>query len=145
MDDVAAKIRELAMGCLLGAHSTFESAEAERAADPEVAIEVRAITAVFVFRRTAIEAKREEIRKILNMMDNHFHVGEGGGGGWSFLNLCIDASGRQWGEHREMETLCVLAIAAGLGRWTFPRALWSAMPGGMPYITFDTAKAAVNS
>lgn len=59
----------------------------------------------------------------------------GGGGGWSFLNLCRDADGELWtGDHRTMDELVCLGLATGAMRLLMPREMWSALPGGMPYV-----------
>jgi hypothetical protein len=79
---------------------------------------------------------KEEIRTLLNQMPKQFHAG--GGGGWSFLNLCVTEDGTQWGEHRNMEQLGVLAIAADMGFYCYPRDVWKVFPGGMPYVAFNT-------
>jgi len=67
-----------------------------------------------------------------------FPENEGGGGGWSFLQLCEDDHGEQWtGLHKVMDELLMLAIATKHARILLPRELWSALPGGMPYIMFS--------
>ncbi len=56
------------------------------------------------------------------------------GGGWSFLQACEDKNGHMWtGEHRVMEMLFQLGIAIGKVKALFPRDMWDALPGGMPY------------
>jgi hypothetical protein len=100
------------------------------------AILVEGIVNNFGFSQTAIDSHREEIAGLLNEMPPEFH--KAGGGGWSFLNLCLDKHGNQWGEHRNMEVLCCLGIAAGMAKWLLPREVWSALPGGVPYVGFDT-------
>jgi hypothetical protein len=72
---------------------------------------------------------------MLGELDEKFFGDTGGG----FLELCQTKDGHQWGEHRDMEALCVLAIAASLGQWCAPRELWSVLPGGMPYVVFNLA------
>ncbi len=36
-----------------------------------------------------------------------------------------------------MEALVVLGIASGFVKYPMPREMWSALPGGMPYIVID--------
>jgi len=56
------------------------------------------------------------------------------GGGWSFLNACDDKHGNQWTDlHLRMEQLFQLGIGIGKVKCLMPRAMWSALPGGMPY------------
>lgn len=58
-----------------------------------------------------------------------------GGGGMSFLNMCMDNKDKMWTDlHRTVELLLLLGIAIEKARFTFPRDFWKSMPGGMPYI-----------
>jgi len=63
---------------------------------------------------------------------------QSGGGGYSCLSLCEDKDGVLWGEHRNMEQFLSLCIGLGLARYCLPREIWSAFPGGMPYVVFDS-------
>ena len=97
---------------------------------------VEGIVAKFGFSPDKISSHKEEIRALLNEMPVTFHTSTGGG--WTFLNLCEDRNGCQWGEHRDMEALVVLGIAAGMASYLLPREIWPSLPGGMPYIAFNT-------
>lgn len=104
---------------------------------PADAIIVDAITTKIAFNPVRITEKREVIREMLNEMDPSFH--KQGGGGMSFLNLCNDKHGELWtGFHRTMAMLVALGIAAGMASYCLPREMWSAFPGGMPYVMIDT-------
>lgn len=60
------------------------------------------------------------------------------GGGWTFLNACHDRHGNLWtGFHRRMEELFMLGLAIGKVHCLFPRDLWDALPGGMPFYMVD--------
>jgi hypothetical protein len=84
------------------------------------------------FDQAKVDARRDEIAALLAELPGQFR--KSGGGGWSFLNACQDRHGNQWtGEHRSMEQLFMLGMAAGLVTLQLPRALWDALPGGMPY------------
>ncbi len=72
-------------------------------------------------------------------MPEEFHENNPSGG-WTFLNLCNDKNGNQWGEHRNMEELVCLSIALNMGKYLMPKVLWGSLPGGMPYISFNTEK-----
>jgi len=100
------------------------------------ALVVQGIVRTYGFSRVAIEAHRGEIAALLDEMPATFHRGHGDG--WSFLNLCVDKRGEQWGEHPAVEALCCLGIAAGMAKWLLPREVWAALPGGVPYVGFDT-------
>lgn len=101
------------------------------------ALVVEGVTAKFGFSPAKIEKHKATIKEALDAMPTEFHAS--GGGGWSFLNLCMTKDGKQWGEHRDVQNLIVLGIAAGMAKYQLPRELWAALPGGMPYIVFNTA------
>ncbi|WP_299076193.1 hypothetical protein [uncultured Paraglaciecola sp.] len=83
-----------------------------------------------------IAGHEDEIKAMLSELPDEFHAKRGGG--WSFLNACNTRDGEQWtGMHQTMEQLFVLGIAAGLAKWLMPRDMWSAFPGGMPYVSVD--------
>ncbi len=47
-------------------------------------------------------------------------------------------NGEQWtGLHQRMEELFSLAIGLQLAKWSMPRAMWDALPSGMPYVVID--------
>lgn len=104
---------------------------------PVDAIFVDGITTKLGFHSGRVAEKREEIRTLLNEMSPSFH--KKGGGGMTFLNLCDDKNGNQWTDfHKTMECLVVLGMAVGMASYCLPRELWGAMPGGLPYVMFDT-------
>lgn len=104
---------------------------------PENAVRVEGVVQSFAFHPERIKQAVPEIAALLDELPGDFHDG----GGWSFLNACMDKHDLQWGEHRDVEALCCLAIAAGLGHWPFPRDLWGVFPGGMPYFAVGAPKA----
>lgn len=100
------------------------------------ALVVDGIVRKFGFSKEKIESHKEDIRVLLNEMPKEFHKDTGGG--MSFLQLCVDKTGQQWGEHPSMEALVALGIAARMASYPLPRDMWSMLPGGVPYVTFDT-------
>jgi hypothetical protein len=83
-----------------------------------------------------ITAHRSEIASLLLGFPEEFY--SDGGGGWSFLNLCMLANGEQWtGYHLVMEQLLQLGEAIGRVSYPMPRDMWDVMPGGMPYVVID--------
>lgn len=73
------------------------------------------------------------IVEMLNDLPDQFK--EGGGGGWSFLNMCNDKDDNQWADlHQTMDELVTLGVAIGKVSFQLPRELWSVLPGGMPYV-----------
>lgn len=106
---------------------------------PSDAVVVNGIMRNFALHPGRLAEKKEEVREILNLMNDAFHIQHGGG--WSFLNLCMDKNDNHWAEHPTMEVLVALAIAEKLGTWLPPyemREMWKALHGGMPYVQFDT-------
>lgn len=86
----------------------------------------------FGFHTERMESHREEVQNLLLELPDNFRNNVGGG--WTFLNACNDRHGRHWGEHLNMEQLFCLGIALGIADYQMPREVWSALPGGMPYI-----------
>jgi len=102
---------------------------------PAGAMIVEGITAMFVFKPDRLEVHRDEALLMIDQLNDNFKVG--GGGGWSFLNLCMDKDENQWtGFHQAQEMLVVICMGLGLARYVLPRAMWSSFPGGMPYVQF---------
>jgi len=133
--DIIKQIQDIMMASL------YKTEELEdKSKPPEDAIIVHGITQRFGFHPERIKEQRPAIKKLLDEMPIEFHR-KHGGGGWSFLQLCLDKNGNHWGEHINMQDLCVLAIGSGLGEWCFPREIWPALPGGVPYVMFDTESA----
>lgn len=105
---------------------------------PEGAILVEGVLHNYGFHPERLRSHKEEIVALLNELDPVFHAS--GGGGMSFLNACVDKNGHQWGEHIHIEQLYALGAAVGAASFPLPKALWGALPGGMPYISIDTSK-----
>lgn len=117
-------------------YALFEDAELNNGNPPEDAVLSRGVVRNFAFHPKRLAEKREEIAGLVReIVPDEFLPGKGGG--HSFLALCMDREGRQWGEHQHMEVLVCLAQAVGLARYCLPKELWSSLPGGVPYITFN--------
>lgn len=94
--------------------------------------EVEGILNKFGFHPERLESHRTEIEEMLMQLPDEFK--QSIGGGWSFLQACMDRDGNQWtGLHRRMDQLFSLGIALGKVKNQLPRELWEALPGGMPY------------
>lgn len=100
---------------------------------PEGAVIVEGVMQKFGFHPGRVTENKEAIRLLLAELPSEFRANEGGG--WSFLNACMDKNDRQWGEHRNVEALLVLGLASGQAQYVLPRAMWAAFPGGMPYFS----------
>lgn len=129
MENIAKTLDAIMMDCL------FLDKEIPEQGIPEGAVVVEGITGRFALHPERLESHRKKIVEIIREMPDNFqkHIG----GGWSFLNLCMDKNGNQWGEHAGVQILCVLSIALKLGEFILPREFWPSLPGGMPYIAFD--------
>ena len=88
------------------------------------------------FHPGRLEEAKPALRDLLNELPDDFHKTTGGG--QSFLNMCVDKNGEQWGQHPNMDQLICLSLAAGMGSYCMPRDQWEVFPGGMPYVVFDT-------
>ena len=84
------------------------------------------------FHPVRLNGHKVEIEAMLGELPDDFK--KSGGGGMSFLNACNDKHGNQWtGLHVRMEQLFQLGIGIGKVEIPLPRAVWHALPGGMPY------------
>lgn len=133
MENIAKTVQELFMSSLFP----------ERPEDTSKAVLVDGIVTKFGFDPQRLEVNRAKVIEILDEMPANFH--EHTGGGWSFLNLCIDKNGVQWGGHQSMEQLVTMAIGLGLAEYQLPREMWSVLPGGMPYVVFKTNKPVLST
>jgi hypothetical protein len=105
---------------------------------PEVVV-VEGIMNAFAMSKTKLDIFRESIKDLLSQLPlSFFATDKGGGGGMSFLAMCVDRDDMQWGEHPDMEKLCVLGLGTNMLHWCAPRIMWELLPGGMPYIVVDT-------
>lgn len=95
-------------------------------------VKAEGITTTAGFHPERLKGHEAEIVEMLGELPDEFK--ETGGGGMSFLNACNDKHGNQWTSyHRTMEQLFQLGIASGKAKLLMPRAMWGALPGGMPY------------
>ena len=100
--------------------------------DHSSAVLVEGIAHNFGFHPGRMNGHKDEVSKMLALLPDEFQ--QSGGGGWSFLNACIDRNGVQWTDlHRSMEQLFCLGIGMGLVQLVSPRSMWAILPGGMPY------------
>lgn len=99
-------------------------------------VEAQGIMTKVGFHPNRLASHVTEIVEMLNELPDEFK--QSSGGGWSFLNACNDRHGNQWtGFHRTMEQLVLLGIASKKVKFQLPREVWSALPGGMPYLVIE--------
>jgi len=123
------RLDEIFCDCLLTEKENGENG------DPLVkVVKVEAIVNNFVFHSERVKKYTDEIVSFLDELPDKFKSSIGGG--WSFVNACMDKHGNQWGEHRNMEQLFALGIAIGKAKFMIPRRMWSIFPGGVPYVAY---------
>lgn len=123
----ANRINEIFLDCL------FQSEEeAQEAQKQNNFILAEGIMHKIGFNPEKIKYHENEIYSILNELPDQFK--KESGGGWSFLNACVDKSNNHWGEHQNIDQLFILGIAIKKVSYLMPREMWSVLPGGMPYV-----------
>lgn len=116
------------------------------AVNDAVCIPVNGIMVNVGFHPGRIEERVERIEALLAELDPTFlDIVAGGKGGWSFLQLCNDRHDRLWGQHPDCERLMMLGLGIGKVSYLMPRDMWSALPGGMPYIVVNAERVAVKT
>lgn len=116
----ATKVNEIFNDCL------FKDGESR-----EGALCAEGVVHNFGFHPERIQSHKQEITELLDELPENFF--ENSGGGWSFLQACVDKHNNQWGEHLHMEQLFCLGIALGLVKELLPKEMRSVLPGGVPY------------
>lgn len=80
------------------------------------------------FHPERIAKAKEKVTNWLNNLDPVFQKG------MTFLNMCVDREGNQWGEHPTMDELVMMGLATNTLVYCAPREFWQHLPGGMPYV-----------
>lgn len=115
--------------------SLFKDEEIEDGKVPDKAVLVYGIVDRIGFNPDRLETHRSVVLECLKLLPVEFR--KTGGGGWTFLNACMEVGGAQWtGLHQRMEQLFMLAIGLGLARWQM-REMQSVLPGGMPFVQIE--------
>lgn len=86
----------------------------------------------FGFNPKRLNTYKDEVFNMLMQLDDDFMHSKGGG--MTFLKMPFDKEGNQWGEHINAAELVALGTALGLVALPLPRDMWSALPGGVPYV-----------
>jgi|SRR5688572_22778310 len=103
---------------------------------PRDAVLVEGVVNTYAFHPHRLGNHRKDLAEMIGDLPREFVLGEGGG--WTFLNLCMTKGGVQWtGLHQTQEQFYALCAGLGMARVQLPREMWSALPGGVPYISFD--------
>lgn len=134
----AERVRQLMSKCLF-----MDDEMPEGGAVPDGAIRVEGIVNPYAFHAGRVSKNTSEIRECLAELPDEFM--SSGGGGWSFLQACMDKHGNHWAEHPTMGALFALGEAAGLVKPLMPREMWPLLPGGVPYYVVDLDAAAAKA
>jgi hypothetical protein len=86
------------------------------------------------FQVKELNKHRQRITEMISQLPETFLQHEGGG--WSFLNLCLNKDGQQWTDSHEVcDMLVCLGLAIDKIEFNIKdRSKWWSMPGGMPYV-----------
>jgi len=99
-------------------------------------IKVEGITSNFGFNLDKLNKNKKNIIDLLKQLPDTFYKNKGGG--WTFLNLCLNNKNEIWtGFHLVMEQLMVLGIGIGKVKYLLNKELWISLPERMPYIVID--------
>lgn len=130
----ATRVHQLLLSCLYD-DSDIENGALKSTALP--AVQVHACRLKIGFNPNKLAEATEAIKATLKELPHFFHLNQyvkNGGDGSSFLTMCMDAEGNQWGEHRNCDELLALGLAIDCVEFPMERALWSCLPGGMPFV-----------
>lgn len=94
---------------------------------PNEYVVVEGVVNSCVLHVARLESHRGEVQYYIDNIEN---IQEG----ISFLAMCQDRSGRQWGEHRSCEELLLLGLGLGILEYPVPKEAWCILPGAVPYI-----------
>ena len=93
----------------------------------------------FGFSQAQLAIHQESINQLLEQLPAPFH--QKTGGGWSFLEACVDRDGDMWTSlHLKMEALFALGMGIGRVECQMPREVWGVLPGGVPYYIIKELK-----
>ncbi len=134
-------VNKTIMACLYNHEDVAESAALGVASEPCL---VQSVILRVDFSAAKVQRQKHNIKSMLDELPLVFHPeAAGGGGGMSFLQMCVTRDGEQWGEHRSCDELVALGLAAGFCTFPMERSMWPVLPGGMPYICVDTSDTPV--
>ncbi len=118
-------------------HSTFIGCLTSKTSKAEIKIG-EGVMGKAVFSPEKLEKAKIEIIEMLKELPENFQV-INGGGGYTFLNLCLNKDGEQWCNlHKTMDELIMLGNAIERVSFPLPKDLWLALPGGMPYVSVNS-------
>jgi hypothetical protein len=131
MELTAKNVQQTLIACLYDDSDIENGAVKQTAPQP---IKVHSVMLRAGFNPVKLAAQRDNIKSMLKHLPAEFQSAPVGGDGMSFLQMCVTKEGTHWGEHRNCDELVALGLASGLVEFNMPREIWSALPGGMPYL-----------
>lgn len=128
MELKAKNVMEIFIDCLYSEDRLKSSTKEELM---EEAILVKGVVTKVGFDPEKIALNKSKIIALLDELPDLFKHEVGGG--YSFLNACVDKHGNHWGEQRNAEQLLMLGMACKRVKSIFPVECWCFLPGGVPY------------
>jgi len=106
--------------------------DAEVNPPPTDFVKTNGIAVNIEFHPTRLDSHKRRIGEIVGNLSKEFVEG----GGWTFLNMCLDKNGNQWTSfHKVQDQLLCLAVGTNQGKILMAE-MASVMPGGVPYVQF---------
>lgn len=128
----ANNVETLFMSCLF---NNDEVAAITNQQDPEQVVLVTGVVNRIGFHPKRLKDAEQDVRAMLDEFHDDYKIG--GGGGTTFLNMCMDKHGNQWtGMHKTMDQLVCLGIGLKLVGLT-PPEMNVVLPGGVPYVMIN--------
>lgn len=107
----------------------------EKPNGPDIIVD--SISGVQFIYRKKFQKHLPEVGKMIDDLPDEFFDLSG-----PFSLLATRRDGTMWtGEPMVMEKFLILAMAAGLAKFTLPRSAWKFLPNQLPYIHFDHYEA----
>ncbi len=92
-------------------------------------VQVEGPTNIFHLHPERLEEQRELVKACLAELPPIFKEG------YSSMKLCKNKDGDHWtGNQKNCQELVIMAVGLNLMSYCTPRDVWSAMPGGVPYV-----------
>lgn len=122
-------------------HALYNISEAPAdGSSPPDAVRVDGIVFDYGFNPERLADTREDLLAMFAEIDPRYFNENG----FSFLFLGFDKDEKEWTStsmtegtahgFKYVESFLCLALAQGLAKYTFPRALWRLLPGGAPFV-----------
>jgi len=106
--------------------------------EENTAVTIKGIILSATFSVANLNAVKEDIVELIMQLPEGAFKGSKDNG-LSFLTLCHDKDEEQWTSfHACVERLMMLAMCIQRCVFLMPRNMWKVLPGGLPYLLFNT-------